>query len=193
MQPQTPWHHPACLSDDDLLAQCRIGRGRTGGPGGQNRNKVETLVELHHEPTGIEAHAGERRSQIENKRVALRRLRLALATGVRTAVPSGDIGSELWRSRRAPAPKHAGEGSPPRNRWLAGGSGVLAVNPDHHDYPALLAEALDVLAAAGWDPKRASLRLECSASQLTKLVRQHTPAMLLLNRERAVMGLSPLK
>ena len=47
-------------------------------------------------------------------------------------------GSELWRSRRAPAPKHSGEGSPPRNRWLAGGSGVLAVNPDHHDYPALL-------------------------------------------------------
>jgi hypothetical protein len=193
MQPSVPWHHPACLSDENLLAQCRVGRGRTGGPGGQNRNKVETLIELTHEPTGVEAHAGERRTQTENRRVALRRLRLALAVEHRSPVPSGDIGSQLWRSRRAPAPKHAGEGSPPASRWTAGGSGVLSINPDHHDYPALLAEALDVLAAAAWDPKKASLRLECSASQLVKLVRQHPPALIILNKERDALGLSPLK
>ena len=193
MHPAPPWHHPACLADDDLLAQCRVGRGRTGGPGGQNRNKVETLIELHHLATGIEAHAGERRTQTENRRVALRRLRLALAVEVRTLVPSGEVGSPLWRSRRTPPPKNAGEGSPPQNRWSAGGSGVLSINPDHHDYPALLAEALDVLAAASWDPKRASLRLECSASQLIKLVRQHPPALLRLNKERDALGLSPLK
>lgn len=188
-----PWHHPACLSDEALLAQCRVGRGRSGGPGGQNRNKVETLIELHHEGTGVEAHAGERRSQSENKRVALRRLRLALAVEVRVPVPLGEIGSVMWRSRRAAAPKDAQAGSPPKNRWTAGGSGVIAINPDHHDFPALLAEALDVLHAAGWDPKAASLRLECSASQLVKLVREHPPAMLMMNQQRAGLGLSALK
>jgi hypothetical protein len=179
-----PWRHPACLSDEALLAQCKVGTGRTGGPGGQNRNKVETLIELTHLPTGTEAHAGERRSQMENKRMALRRLRLALAVGVRTAVPEGPVGSELWRSRRKAAGRNATAGSPPKTRWESGGEGMIEVNPDHHDYPALLAEALDVLAAAGWDPKPASLRLNCSASQLLKLIRHHPPALILVNKAR---------
>lgn len=191
--PHTLWHHPACLDDDALLAQCRVGRGRTGGPGGQNRNKVETLIELCHLPTGVEAHASERRSQTENRRVALRRLRLALAIAFRTSVPLGDIGSDLWKSRRAPAPKDAHAGSPPQGRWSAGGAGRLTVNPDHHDFPALLAEALDVLCSSNWDPKHASLRLECSPSQLVKLIRQHPPALVMVNHQRAALKLAPLK
>lgn len=192
----SPWHHPACLSDEDLLAQCELTTGRSGGPGGQNRNKVETLVELRHTPTGVEAHAGERRSQRENRPVALRRLRLALAVAVRAPVPLGDIGSALWRSRRQDPAKGSGgdgAGASPKGRWSGGGTGRLVINPDHHDYPALLAEALDVLAASAWDPRKASLRLECSASQLLKLVREHPPALLLVNRERHALGLHPLK
>ncbi len=188
-----PWPHPACLPDDDLLAQCRVGTGRTGGPGGQNRNKVETLIELVHQPTGISAHAGERRTQTENRRVALRRLRLALAVGVRTPVPDGAVGSALWRSRRRAAPKGATAGSPPKSRWSAGGEGILELNPDHHDYPALLAEALDVLAAAGWETKVASLRLNISASQIVKLTREHPPALAMVNRERERLGMHALK
>jgi len=188
-----PWPHPACLSDDALLAQCRVGTGRTGGPGGQNRNKVETLIELHHTPTGIESHAGERRSQIENKRVALRRLRLLLAVEVRTLVPEGPVGSELWKSRRKRPPRNATAGSPPKNRWAGGGEGVLEVNPDHHDYPCLLAEALDVLNACRWDVKLASLRLNVSASQLIKLIKEHPPAMQKVNQERETAGDHPLR
>lgn len=175
-----PWHHPACLDDAALLQQCQVGRGRSGGPGGQNRNKVETLIELLHQPTGIEAHAGERRSQIENSRVALRRLRLALAVNVRTAVPIGEVGSTLWRSRLAPP--------------IGGARAArVVINPDHHEYPALLAEALDVIAAAAWDLKKAALRLDCSATQLIKLVREHPPAMVMLNRQRADRNLRELK
>jgi len=188
-----PWSHPACLSDEALLAQCELGTGRTGGPGGQNRNKVETLVELMHRPTGVQAHAGERRSQIENKRVALRRLRLALAVEVRTPVPEGPVGSDLWRSRRRRPPKHATAGSPPKSRWASGGEGLIEVNPDHHDYPALLAEALDVLAATHWDPRLASLRLNISASQLVKLIKEHPPALLLLNKNRSTGRDHPLQ
>lgn len=187
------WPHPACLGDDELLAQCRVGTGRSGGPGGQNRNKVETLIELTHVATGVEAHAGERRSQMENRRVALRRLRLALAVAVRVAVPMGPVGSVLWRSRRRAAGRDSTAGSPPKSRWASGGEGTLEINPDHHDYPALLAEAMDVLAASGWDSKPASLRLNVSASQLLKLIKEHPPALAMVNRERERAGLHRLK
>lgn len=190
-----PWPHPACLDDDALLAQSELGFGRTGGPGGQHRNKVQSLVRIVHTPTGVEAHAGERRSQHENRRVALRRLRLALAVEVRTPVPMGEVGSELWRSRRrSPDPQHGdGGGRSPLGRWRGGGTGFILINPDHHDYPSLLAEAMDVIAAGAWDAKSASLRLECSASQLIKLVAAHPPALVRWNTERANAGLKPLR
>ena len=71
--------HPAALPDDDLLSICNETRTRRGGPGGQHRNKVETAVVLQHRPTGLNAEANERRSQADNRRVALQRLRLRLA------------------------------------------------------------------------------------------------------------------
>lgn len=167
-QAHQPWHHPACLSEEDLLEQCLFGKGRSSGPGGQHRNKVETAVMLTHEPTGVHAKAGERRSQSENKRVALKRLRLALATEHREGVPVGEIGSDLWRSR------------------LRGTR--VEINPGHWDYPSLLAEAMDVLADARWDPSRAALRLDTTASQIIKLIREHPPALGKLNEERKVKG-----
>jgi hypothetical protein len=187
------WPHPACLSDEALLAQCEIGFGRTSGPGGQHRNKVQTLVKLLHTPTGIESHAGERRSQVDNKRVALRRLRLLLAIHTRTPVPAGEIGSELWKSRRRAAPRGHEGGKSPLGRFRGGGTGYIVINPDHHDYPALLAEAMDVIAACGWEPKQASLRLDCSASQLVKLIAAHPAAMVELNAVRGKLGLRTLR
>ena len=189
----SPYPHPACQTDDALMAQCEIGFGKTGGPGGQHRNKVQSLVRLVHLPTGIESHAGERRSQSENRSVALRRLRLLLAIHMRLPVPIGEIGSALWRSRRHAAKADDEGGRSPLGRWKGGGTGFIVVNPDHHDYPSLLAEALDVIAAAGWDPKPASLRLECSSSQLVKLIADHPPALVHMNQERQKLGLRALK
>ncbi|RMH27513.1 MAG: peptide chain release factor-like protein [Planctomycetota bacterium] len=186
--------HPAELPDDELLAACDVGRGRASGPGGQHRNKVETAVVVTHRPTGISAQASERRSQAENARVALKRLRLKLATEVRTTPPSppgrgcrrdattgegheqSDLpenGSDLWRSRR-----HGGR---------------IVCNPDHRVYPALLAEALDAVASAGWEPAPAAILLGVSTSQLIKLVKDHPPAFERWNAERAARGRHALR
>jgi hypothetical protein len=166
--------HPAQLPEVELLRRCTLTKGRSSGPGGQHRNKVETKVTFTHEPAGVEAHAGERRSAEENRRVALRRLRLALAVKVRAAVPIGDSRSELWRSRCSP-------------------EGRVACNTEHHDFPALLAEALDVVHASGLDVKKAAARLCCSASQLIKLIQQHPAAIEDLNRQRELAGQHPLR
>jgi hypothetical protein len=164
-----PRPHPASLDEAELLADCDLSKGRSSGPGGQHRNKVESLVRLHHTPSGVDAHAGERRSASENRSVAIFRLRLALAVLVRTHVPIGDIRSDLWKSRCTR-------------------EGKLPVNPEHKDYPAMLAEALDVVWSTGLDPKKAALRLTCSMSQLVKLIKDHPPALVALNEARAEAG-----
>src|SRR3954470_4538553 len=66
--------HPARLHPDALAAECGFRTTRRSGPGGQNRNKVETAVILTHRPTGISAEASEWRTQGENRRKALVRL-----------------------------------------------------------------------------------------------------------------------
>ena len=161
--------HPACLDEKDLLADCDIRFTRRSGPGGQNRNKVETAVIVTHRPTGLGAEASERRSQAENRRVAAFRLRLALALEVRSDAAGP---SELWRSRC-------------RGRRIA-------VNPEHEDFPALLAEALDVIGRLDSDLKAAAGALECSASQLLKLLKCEPRAWALLNQARRARGLAPL-
>ena len=202
--PLAPCAHPACLSNESLLAQCDISAGRGGGPGGQHRNKVSTLITLTHRPTGHEAHAGERRSQSENKSVALRRLRLILATHVRTAAPppptpKGKTRESFLASLDASISTkgHPGEQNSPLWRSRVGGTrggkgGRITCNPDHHDYPALLAEALDTVADSAWEPKPAAERLGITPSQLIKLIKDHAPAMVEWNTQREKRGGHPL-
>ncbi len=163
--------HPASLEPSRLLKQCDLGLGRSTGPGGQHRNRRDTAVTLTHEPTGISATATERRKQQENRIAALRRLRLRLAIEVRTPRPPKP--SELWKTRRQ--------------------GRTMSVNPQHTDYPTLLAEALDVLALMNWDVAKSAGRLGITMSQMTRLLRHEKPAFALVNNHRQERGFPPLR
>jgi RF-1 domain len=181
--------HPAALPVEELLKQCQIRNTRRSGPGGQHRNKVETAVVIQHLTSGITAQASERRSQQMNRLVAIHRLRLALAVEFRNGSPilsdgANTLGknlnespaniniSDLWRSRN--------------NR------GRISVAAGHSDYPAILAEMLDLLNQLDWELGAAATSLHTSSSQLAKLLRSHAPAMQLVNQQRLQRGFGPL-
>jgi protein subunit release factor B len=62
-------------SDEELLRECEAETFRSGGPGGQHVNKVETGVRLRHLPSGLVVTCREERSQHRNKMNCLRKLR----------------------------------------------------------------------------------------------------------------------
>jgi hypothetical protein len=165
--------HPATISDEQLLRDCSRQTTRRSGPGGQHRNKVETAVVLTHLPTGIRAEANESRSQAENGKSALFRLRQLLAEQIRSPVEPHLPPSELWQSRAH------------RQK--------LAVSDCNNDFPALLAEALDQVAVHEFDLKRAAELLSISTTQLARFLQQSPSAWIWVNSQRIARGLRPLR
>ena len=163
--------HPSSFPPDELLRDCDETRTRRSGPGGQHRNKVETAVILRHRSSGISAEASERRSQADNRRVALFRLRLRLALDHRE--PPAAEPSPRWQARVR--------------------EGRLSINVDHDDYPAIVAEALDRIVAADLDMPTAAAGLGVSPSQLVRLLEKEPAALGALNRLRGAAGLKSLR
>jgi len=173
--------HPAALPAEKLLRQCDVTRTRRQGPGGQHRNKVETAIVLVHRPTGVRSEANERRSQRENHRVALGRLRVNLALAVR-----GERAS-AGSSENAPS-------TSPSQRWRARLVGKrIVISPGHDDFPALLAETLDAIQEHQFDVASTADDLAVSTSQLVKLLRVEPRALEQVNHHRAALGLKALR
>lgn len=169
--PDSP--HPVYLPADLLLRDCEVRHERRRGPGGQHRNKTESAVVIRHLPTGIEGQAAERRSQFDNHRNAVKRLRLNLALGVRSELLAEAAPTDLWKSRC-----HEGK---------------IGINPDHDDFPLMLAEAMDVLFARNTHLPGSAEQLGCTGSQLIKLLKKEPRAFLWLNDERRKHGLPKLE
>ena len=165
--------YPAHLEDAELLADCELRRQRRSGPGGQHRNKVETGIFIKHLPTHVTANATERRSQEQNRAVAVERLRLRLAVEHRVPIDPAQFPSDCWKRRV----QH----------------GRIVVSPHHRDLACLLADALDALDAQSYATTEAAEQLGCTASQLLKLLRLHPPALTEVNRQRQAAGLPTLK
>jgi len=163
------------LAPDDLLKQeVETETTRRGGPGGQHRNKTESGVRLRHRTTGVMAEASERRSQHENRRVALDRLRAALALEIRgtaveaTALPTAVC--EVLQSKRWPR-----------------------LSPNAQDYWRVAARVLDALAAEGGRVSEAASRLAVSTASLVKFLGTDAHLWQAAQRLRTANGLPTLR
>jgi hypothetical protein len=162
------------LPDERLLSLCLQETYRSSGPGGQHRNKTDSAVRLTLRGTGVVVTATERRSQHENRRRALARLRQAIALEVREAVVPGSAPSALLASSVAdPA-------------WPR-----LSQKSDA--YLVAAAQVLDRLEAAQGKVSDAAHGLGVSTASLVKFLSLDDRLWERANRLRRRFGESPLR
>lgn len=140
------------LPEAELLKQCRVQFYKSGGPGGQKRNKTASGVRIVHVPTGIEAHSNDFRAQAENRVRALHRLRFRIAADLRTAV--------AVRGYEPPA-------------WLRAylRQGQIHVNVKNPDFARIAAHVLDLLVAREGRVADVAALVGVSSSSLVKFLK----------------------
>jgi len=162
------------LPDAKLLAECTVETHRVRGPGGGHRNVTDSAVRLTHRPTGVVVTATERRSQHENCRVAVRRLRKAIAMRVRAPVDA-----------TAPAAGPLAEAlADPRWPRLSQKSGT---------YLLAAAHVLDRLEAREGKVSDVAASLGVSTASLVKFLSLDTDLWTEANRLRRRFGHTPLR
>jgi len=164
-------------TDDALIAQSEVDRYRASGPGGQHRNKTESAVRLRHKPSGVTAIGEDSRSQAENKLHAVRRLRGAIALGVREPVALEGY---------APSPRLAA--------LVAGGTARLGAKTRQTGaYWAAIAELLDLLVAGELEIAGTAQRLGITTGAMSKLLLHDDQVARTVNDLRRAHHLRPLR
>lgn len=77
---------------------------RSGGPGGQNVNKVSTAVSVRHELTGVQVTAQDTRSQAQNRQLAWMRALDAIEKARKDAKAAEKAEKEKERRRKRKRP-----------------------------------------------------------------------------------------
>ncbi|MGI9474513.1 MAG: peptide chain release factor family protein [Rubripirellula sp.] len=179
--------HPATLADEQLREGCDLRTQRRSGPGGQHRNKTSSGAFLHFTLTGTTAEATERRSQADNREIALVRLRFRLAVEVRTPSlldsPPDEPSRESQTGSLDPA-EHALRAKYHKH--------PLKLSDRNPDKPAVLALLLNDLHASGGQPSAIAPLWEVSTSSIVRLIKSHPPAFVFLNAVRQHHGRRPL-
>ncbi|MEA2707626.1 MAG: hypothetical protein QOF78_227 [Phycisphaerales bacterium] len=163
-----PWQ----LSDEKLLAECRIDSYVGSGPGGQKRHKTNAAVRITHEPTRTVATATDSRSHRENHIHALRNLRHKLAMDLRREIPD-------LVNYQPPA-------------WFADYP-ALRINPKNPKYPAVVAEALDVLKTMHWSIGKAAAMLGVTTTAFTRFLHDDPALWTKVNDARVELGMKALR
>ena len=169
------------LSDEALAAQCRFERFRVSGPGGQHRNKTDSAVRLTHEPSGVVGFASERRSQHQNRLVALKRVRRNIAIELRS-----DVGLEMYhppRTLQRILPRSVQTDVPGKDR----------VGPKHREFWTGAGPLLDLFSAVHGSTSDCASQIGCSSNQLTKLFASEPHLWAAANAIREQHGLSLLR
>ena len=169
--------HPATLQPDELLENCGLRTQRRSGPGGQHRNKTSSGAFLHYPPTNTTAEATERRSQADNRRIALERLRFRLAVDVRS--PSPIDGHEIFSEEKQLRKRYQGHS--------------LKISDRNCDKPAVLALLLNDLHVYGGQPSAVGPIWQTSTSAIVRLIKSHSNAFVFLNKIRQHHNRLPLR
>lgn len=163
------------LDDEALVAQCDIDRYRSRGPGGQKRNKTSSAVRLRHRPTGLSVIATEDRSQHVNRRRAVRRLREAIALGVRSDSRTTEGGSDMVLASCFDRRGH------------------LCVGRRDLRYYSVVAEILDLLAAHEVRVAEVAKCVGLTTAGLVGFIRADPKFWKRVNEMRAAAGVKPLR
>ena len=169
------------LDDDRLLKQCQVDNYRASGPGGQHRNKTSSAVRLVHTPTGVMVTATERRSQHENKAVALKRLRTQIAMKVRGDARGGE---EEFAAETYSIPPELAAILPNAKQRLG---------PKHKDFAKGAKELLDLLVACKLSVADTAKALGLTTGKVSKLITSDNDLLTEVNRLRQKDGLKPLR